>query len=543
MMPYYTPCDWDAERSLLGSLLLDNARIAPAAARLAPSDFFDRAHGAIFEAILALAGAGSAVDLVTLRGRLEAQGHLERIGGIEALADLVAATPAAANAEHYAEIVAEKAERRRDMVLADEVHRLAADPTAGAEERTAARARLANAPTPSGAGKPVLVRAADVAARPLAWLWPGRVPAAKLTLVAGDPGLGKSLLALDIAARVTRGRPWPDAPASAEQPVGNVVLLSAEDDLADTIRPRLEAAGADLARVVLLQAIRRAGAGRPAEKPFSLVGDLSLLERAIAETGDVRLVILDPLSAYLGPTDSYRNAAVRALLALLRDLAERQGVAVLAVTHLNKNAAASALYRPTGSLAFVAAARAVWAVARDRERPDRHLLLPLKCNLAGRVGGLGYAIVESPERPGAPVLAWEAEPVLFSAQEALRASTRDPEEQSELERAAAWLRELLAPGPLPVAEIKRQAREAGLCWPTVKRAKRLAPVETHRSGFAGPWHWQLAPHRGSTAPIGDQNKNVIPYGERDPLWGPDHPDRSEATATEEHSPTRGHDAP
>jgi len=406
------------------------------------------------------------------------------------------------------------------------------------------------------AGDAVLVRVADVARRPVGWLWPGRVPSGKLTLVAGDPGLGKSLLALDIAARVTRGLPWPDGeevergsveresvksgaqdagnapPAGASDhadseaagqasrgtpewpsgsgagaaspsasslslsrsccPVGSVILLSAEDDVADTIRPRLEAAGADVERVVVLEAVRRTGGGSVGAEAFSLASDLDALDQAIERTGDVRLVIIDPLTAYLGRQGS---SEPRGLLTALKRLAQRRGVAIVGVTHLNKSAGKSALYRATGCLAFVAAARAVWAVASDPGRPGRHLLLPVKCNLAGRVAGLAFTIQDSPERPGAPVLAWERGPVLVGADEALATAGR--EAATEREQAAAWLRELLAAGPVPVSQVRRKALDAGFSWVTVKRAKAVAAVEHYSTGRRAAWEWRLA---GACAP-------------------------------------------
>ncbi|HUT33009.1 MAG TPA: AAA family ATPase, partial [Planctomycetota bacterium] len=272
------------------------------------------------------------------------------------------------------------------------------------------------------------------------WLWPGRVPMGKVTLLVGDPGQGKSLLALDVAARVTTGAAWPDQAepgASGEgqgaggdgqsagggaldprasaldtpNPVGSVVLMSAEDDVADTIRPRLEVAGGDIQRVTMLRAIGRPemGAG---ELMFSLARDVKVLESVIRQLPDVRLVVLDPVSAYLVGADANSNAAIRAVLAPLKSVAEKTGVAVLAISHLTKKADAALLYRTMGSLAFVAAARAVWAVGPDRapaaapELAGRRLFLPVKCNLAGGVTGLAYRVVPSADDPEVPILAW-----------------------------------------------------------------------------------------------------------------------------------------
>jgi len=495
------PHDLAAEEAVLGSILLDDSALGLVEAIIGPQDFYSPAHRRIFEAMASLAAEGEAIDLVTLAARCKERGVLEAVGGPGALVELLEKTPSAARAVPYARIVADRAARRREIAAAAEVARLAHDPTATEAERAAARASLAEAGAgrASPDGEPVLVRLADVAPAPLEWLWPARVPLGKLTLLVGDPGRGKSLLALDVAARVTRGRPWPDAP-EAPAPLGNVVLLSAEDDLADTIRPRLDAAGADPQRVVELRAVRRPGA--PEGRGFCLGTDLAALERAIERTGEVRLVVLDPLSAYLGGTDSHKNAEVRALLAPLQELAARSGAAVLAVTHLNKNAATSAIYRPSGSLAFVAAARAVWAVVPDNDRPDRRLLLPVKCNLAGPTGGMAYAVVEPPDHPGTPIVAWEPEPVLLTAAEALGGP--QPQGNGGRRYVSEWLRELLADGPVRSREVEQAAREAGIGKSALQRAKRALGVVACPRGFGSPWTWRLPSDEPTLWPDADE---------------------------------------
>src|SRR5699024_2823682 len=161
-------------------------------------------------------------------------------------------------------------------------------------------------------------------------------------LIAGDPGLGKSFLTLDIAARTSTGVGWPDAKQPFEP--GNVVLLSAEDDVADTIRPRLDAAGADVARIVAIEAVRDLDQqGEPAMRPVDVSQDVRHVEAAMDGLAKPKLVVVDPISAYMGETDSHKNAETRAMLAKLADLAARRGVAVVCVSHLNKGAGRSAV--------------------------------------------------------------------------------------------------------------------------------------------------------------------------------------------------------
>lgn len=161
------------------------------------------------------------------------------------------------------------------------------------------------------------------------WLWPGRIPRNKLTLFDGDPGLGKSALTTDLAARVSVGRPWPDD--SPCEP-GGVVLCSAEDGIGDTVRPRLDAAGGDAERVLALATVPDGDA----ERLISVPEDLDVLRRGI-ERVSAALVIVDPLMAFLsGDVNSHRDQDVRRALAPLARLAEGTGVAVVVVRHLNK---------------------------------------------------------------------------------------------------------------------------------------------------------------------------------------------------------------
>jgi 5S rRNA maturation endonuclease (ribonuclease M5) len=339
-------------------------------------------------------------------------------------------------------------------------------------------------------GGPVIVRLPDVKPELVAWLWPGRIAIGKLTLIAGDPGLGKSFLTLDMAARVSRGRAWPDAPSGAMTP-GGVVLLSAEDGIADTIRPRLDAAGADVSRIAALEAIRTVGAnGRESARTFDLSRDLPALESAIQSVDGCRLVVIDPVTAYLGGVDSHKNAEIRGLLAPLGAIAERYGVAIVAVTHLNKSGGGPAIYRAMGSLAFAAAARAAWAVSKDRDDPRRRLLLPIKNNIAPDTGGLAYRI-EPMGVDGCPVVAWEPDAVALSADDALAGDRDEGGGRTERDDAAEWLADLLAHGPRPARDVEREARDAGHSIATVRRAKAAIGVVSRKPAFDGPWEWTL----------------------------------------------------
>lgn len=325
------------------------------------------------------------------------------------------------------------------------------------------------------AGGPVALKLSAVEPRPLDWLWPGRIPAGKITLLAGDPGLGKSLLSLDIAARISSGTPWPDTLTPAPQ--GDVILLSAEDDPADTIRPRLDAAGADPDRITLLCAVQ----DRDGQRTFDIRRDVHVLEQCLRETG-AHIVVVDPLSSYLGATDSHNNADVRAALAPLAEVVARHGVAVLAITHLRK-AGGRAVHRMMGSLAFAAAARAVWIVENDESETGRALLLPVKSNLGPAPTGLAYVVRST--RAG-PIVDWSPEPIPVGA-DGFPAQA----DSAVLQEAAGFLLLTLAQGPQAVQDIEREAQGAGISLATLRRARARLGIKPVKRGFRGPWFLEL----------------------------------------------------
>ena len=337
---------------------------------------------------------------------------------------------------------------------------------------------------------PITLALDEVEPKPIEWVWKGKFPRGKVTVISGDPGLGKSLGAIDIAARVSTGRAWPDCRDMTRSP-GKVVILSAEDDVSDTIVPRLIAARADLSSITALQGIRTTDpeTGSERETPFCLTRDLPQLEEVITQNADVDLVVLDPISAYLGSTDSHKNAEVRAALAPLSNLAAEHSVAVLCISHLNKGGSGSALYRTMGSLAFVAAARAVWVFSKDRNDPSRRLMLPAKNNLAADSEGLAYRIADNGQ--GVPVIEWEEGPVTTTADEAL--SEEKGRDSTERDEATEFLRQALSGGPMLARDVKNAARGEGISARTLQRARADLRIEPVRLGFGGSMqtYWRL----------------------------------------------------
>jgi hypothetical protein len=346
---------------------------------------------------------------------------------------------------------------------------------------------------------------ADVQPEKIEWLWPGRIAIGKQTLIGGEPGLGKSQITAALAAAVTTGGAWPCDEGRA--PLGSALILSAEDDASDTIRPRLDAAGADVSAVHLISAVRQSdGNGR---RTFNLQVDLALLEQAIKRIGNVRLVIIDPVSSYLGKTDSHKNADVRGTLEPLGDMASRLRVAVISITHFSKGAGQSAVNSFIGSIAFIAAARAAFIVTRDPDNndPTRRLFVQAKNNLAGDSGGLAFRVEQHLVGKDivASAITWEGERIDRTADEIL-AANREGSEKPERSEAEEFLRDVLSGGPCLATEIKSQATAACLAWRTVNRAKRDLGIVSTPKADPSPepgkpprvqWWWSLSTEPGS----------------------------------------------
>ncbi|MFQ5930947.1 MAG: AAA family ATPase [Nitrospiraceae bacterium] len=438
----------ELEDAILGALPQEGRIPKGADYRLTP-DMFSPSRRPIARAILTVGERTGACDLFAVQEELTRNG--EGINTVMQLAKLIEAVPSPAHLQAHIILLRERA---------------------GLESLTG----------------PVLVALADVQPEPISWLWPEHIPLGKLTLIVGDPGLGKSFLLVDMAARVSVQAPWPDGGAVAR---GKVILLTAEDGLADTVRPRLDTMGGDPASVLALKGVRRKGTDGASltEVGLSLARDVQELEAAIEESGAI-MVGIDPLSAYLGRTDSYKDAEVRGLLAPLAALAERKNVAVVGIMHLSKDAQRRALYRAQGSLAFVAAARAVFVVTADQDNPDRRLFLPLKLNVAAKPPGLAFSIPYDPAGPSR--LVWSPDPVEIDVEDALS----DPQSSGEREDrqgAATFLQELLADGDVLSKDVFRLGRENGFSDKAIRKARGTLGIKPRKEGFGrdGRWYWGL----------------------------------------------------
>lgn len=344
--------------------------------------------------------------------------------------------------------------------------------------------------TSSHTSKPIFQCFADIQAESIHWLWPERIALGKPTLIVGDPNVGKSLFTATIAATVSKGGLWPVD--KTQSPTGDVIMLSAEDDAGDTIKPRLDAAGADSKRVHILQAIQTVNIdGTTTERMFSLKNDLAALREMLLSLPGCKLIIIDPISAYLDETDSHRNAAIRGLLAPLAVLATKHKVAIIAIDHLNKNSRESnMLYRPGGSLAFVAVARAAYLMTKDKENPNRRLFMPLKNNIAKENTGLAYTVVATENN--IPVIVWEPEPVKNSAEEML-AFSQSQEQRTATDEAVDFLLDKLISGPIKAEDAIEEAKMIGITSKPLRDARGKLGIKPKKSSSFkdGFWQWKL----------------------------------------------------
>ncbi len=339
------------------------------------------------------------------------------------------------------------------------------------------------------------------------WLWPNRYPLRMLSLMAGIGGVGKSTLALYMAAQISTGRPWIDDPPETVREPGDVIILSAEDTPGDIMVPRLMAMGADLNRICFLQGTKitlsDGTVGLVGIDNLTKTGDLDMLISVLKKAPNPKLVFIDPYTAYMGNTDSHKNTDVRSFLRPLGDIAADFNIAMVGITHLNKKEDSSADFRILGSVGQQNAARMVWLIAQDPEAEDRRYMVWLKGNLCKRNTGLAYRLMNvlvSP--PGTDrseffsSACFEKEPVTLTCHELLaprKTSKGRPKKQTE---AAEWLESFLSEGQVDSKLIFDEGNHLGYSESTLKRIKKSMniigiPIRDNANGKVLRWEWRL----------------------------------------------------
>ncbi|MCK1417642.1 AAA family ATPase [Bradyrhizobium sp. CW4] len=359
-------------------------------------------------------------------------------------------------------------------------------------------------PPPNVNGQPksfTSVCAEDVIMRSKDWLWEGHLMRGTQELLSGIPGLGKSQVQCSFVACVTTKLPWPNGEDSG--PPANVVMMTAEDTLDQEVVPRLKAAGADLSRVHFLKSIRSDGK----DQQFLLGEDLDMLEKAVMQIGEVALVTIDPITAYMGKIDSHKTTDVRSQLGPLKDFAERMNIAISTITHPPKSSSHNAIDHFIGSQAFIAAGRIGHLCSpemegdEDRVETGRVLFAHAKHNPSVRMPTLvfrkeGFELHGGSNSPWNIIktvrVVWEGA-VDITADEAVRASNGKGGSDTTWARqkkVQAFLRDLLEDGkPVPQKIIQAEAEKRGFTYKQLDTAKRKIGVVSTQTPEG--WTWQL----------------------------------------------------
>ena len=332
-----------------------------------------------------------------------------------------------------------------------------------------------------------LLTGSDVRPASVRWVWPGWLAQGKLHIMAGPPGVSKTTIAMVIAAAISRGMVLPDG---AVAPLGHVLVWSGEDGVADTLVPRALAAGADLSRIHF---VRDVGEG-DARRAFDPARDMQVL----ADTLDgleykPSLLVVDPIvSAVTG--DSHKNAEVRRGLQPIADVAEFYQIAVLGISHFSKGTKGNdPLERVTGSIAFGALSRVVWAAAKQRDE-DSRMLVRAKSNIGPDGDGFLYAVApyELPQHPGVHTvkLKW-LDRLAGSAQQLLDCAEGARDKETVVDMAVEFLREALKDGPRTTSEVREWAEAEGLSDDALRRGRRRLGIKASKVGLGPNWVWAL----------------------------------------------------
>jgi putative DNA primase/helicase len=336
--------------------------------------------------------------------------------------------------------------------------------------------------------------AANITPEPVSWLWQGYLARGKMHIIAGQPGAGKTTIAMKLAATVSAGSRWPDGSAAKQ---GNVVIWSGEDDFADTLVPRLEASGADLSHIFFAGEMV-CGTER---RPFDPAKDIAALQAAIEAAGGASFIIVDPIVSATA-ADSHKNSETRRGLQPLVDMAAKLDAALLGITHFTKGSEGrSPIDRVTGSVAFGALPRVVMVAARKQDgddgEPGPRVLMRAKSNIGKDDGGFEYELQLVPmrEHPDiiASVVAW-GEAVAGNARDILKEAESVPDTDGDGERreAVEFLTYFLSDGPKSQKEVKAAAEAHCHAWGTVRRAQKELGIKPTKVGMTGGWSWALA---------------------------------------------------
>lgn len=471
----------EMESAILGRLMVDSsAQLLQQVREKLTQDDFLPTHKRIFKHICKLADEGKPWDWIAAQQSLTDAGDLEYIGGPAALSKMTTDVARGTDLAPAIEMVRDATDRRRLIRFSNSQINAA---ITGEKSAPKLRSELQNwlsryESQDSDAGLLKEICMSDVEAQETEWLAYPYLPIGKVTMLEGDPGIGKSHVSLAFAAGVAAGFGLPGQKERTEPRA--VLIASVEDGLADTIRPRLDRMNAHVERIFAI------------DEPFTFdQKGLLLLEATIAHVSAV-LVIVDPIQGFVGSgVDIHRTNETRPIMARLAEIADRQRCAILCIRHLTKTTGGKAIYRGIGSIDFSAAVRSILLAGCDPDDPSKRAVVQTKNNLAVFAEPFGYVIDEDGFH-------WTGKSDLTDDKIlGARSGDREQEKQSAVQEAVEFLMSQLKDGPVESERLKKEAKQAGIAWATLRRAKtqlRIKPRPSKQNGGQfDSWQWEL-PH-------------------------------------------------
>jgi putative DNA primase/helicase len=332
----------------------------------------------------------------------------------------------------------------------------------------------------------VLQKASELKPKPINWIWGGWIAGGKFHLLGGVAGTGKTTISLALVSSITTGGFFPDG---SKAPKGNVVVWTGEDDVCDTLTPRLMAMGADLDKVHFIQGMKTGNE----ERPFDPSTDFLFLKDAIEKIGNVKVLIIDPIVSVV-KGDSHKNAEVRKDLTPLVQMAEHLGFAIIGITHFSKGTSGrEPIERITGSLAFGAVARVVLVASKTKNEDgdDIRIFLRAKSNIGIDEGGFEYSLESATTENGI-----ETSRVLWGSliEGSARELLGDAEEESDgggIKGCMSLITDLLAYGEVAATQMEKDCKGAGYSFATMRRAKKQLGIDSQKRGMGskGVWMW------------------------------------------------------
>lgn len=348
----------------------------------------------------------------------------------------------------------------------------------------------------------VLQKASELKPKPINWLWGGWIAGGKFHLLGGVAGTGKTTISLALVSSITSGGMFPDG---SKAPKGNVVVWTGEDDVCDTLTPRLMAMGADLDKVHFIQGMKT---GKE-ERPFEPSSDMPFLKDAIEKIGDVKVLIIDPIVSVV-KGDSHKNAEVRKDLTPLVQMAEQLGFAIIGITHFSKGTSGrEPIERITGSLAFGAVARVVLVASKTKNEDgdDIRIFLRAKSNIGIDEGGFEYSLESATTDNGIATSRIHWGSLINGSARELLGEAEEESDGGGVKGCMRLITDLLKYGEVSVTQMEKDCKGAGYSFATMRRAKKNLGVKSRKTdGSKGYWVWYIP--KGLNMLIDAHTKNV-----------------------------------